>query len=79
MIDIQMSVELSYAIAVLLCVSNYALTAFWFVQVGHWLTKDQKWSAVGALIFAVPSGLFGMSFLWNVARWYAQLAELRGW
>jgi len=79
MIDVQVSVELSYAIALLWAAVALSAIGGQSFLAGCFATK-RRWrclalSAIDVMMWA----MILVGSLWNLTRWYSALAEARGW
>jgi len=79
MIDIQISPELSYVLAVAHVLWNYAWVAYLVALAGACIVKEQKQKAALCLLGAIFLSVWCAPSIWTLTRWYAQLAELRRW
>ena len=78
MIDVQMSVELSYLLALLWFVATLGAivgSAYW-AGCAHAKGKDTSWAwgcVIAWSLFALPMAVH------DLAQWYSLLGEARGW
>ena len=79
MIDVQISAELSYALALTHVLFNVALLIAIAATAGRRIAEGERHSAARWVLWAVVFSLLTSPCLWALTRWYARLAELRGW
>ncbi|HUW11459.1 MAG TPA: hypothetical protein VM537_17130 [Anaerolineae bacterium] len=80
MIDIQMSAELNYALALLKYILYLCSFGFCCLGVGIIVERGQKKLAFALLVMSTLFAALTLPTLsWKLTRWYAILAELRGW